>query len=241
MATIALSKALGMDDYITNGTLREIEISKFNGGTTKQLGFLSQNVQSKYQSNNHTLFEGAELYSRESSSSTLDDGITSKNYELNELSKRDPRMGDKIVFDYLMGNTDRHGLNYFIQKPINKKDPTLSMKGFDNGLSFGNDNNRLHDSKGFGFNGRPSSAQNKLLKVSENTKITQVFKDTFSKFVKESATEGSDYKYMMSFIQEKIGTTEAIQFKKRVENMAKSILNKKHENLSQTFKDMQES
>jgi len=74
-------------------------------------------------------------------------------------------------------------------------------------------------------------AQTKMLHASKNTKVTQGFKDAFKQFIKDSPNSNSDYKQMMGFIKDKIGTTEAMEFKKRVENIANGLFKHNDNNL----------
>lgn len=243
IATLTLGNILKMD-HLNDGTLRKINIENDNGIKTEQLGFISKNNKIKFDKDNHKIFTGAELPLHENNN--MDLTKLSNNHVKEQLSLYDKKFGDKAVFDYLIGNTDRHNGNFFIQKSNDPNNKELKMLAFDHGLTFGNDNDALLNNEGQGYkpSTKPSkfNSQIKTTNASKNTHISEEFKTNLKNFImdnmektpnglKQKTNSNTQYKQFIDFLVTKIGKNEAIAFKDRLKKVTSEIFVNKKNNL----------
>ena len=125
---------------------------------------------------------------------------------LQGLIKKDERIGDKAVFDYIIGNTDRHIGNFLVGRT---KDGKYEMIGFDQGLSF--PDNMKNYKKDLDANGNFLSKVGKL-------KVSKEFSDKL-KMQKESP----DFKEVMNEIKIRVGEKESKFFEQRYNEVLKKL------------------
>lgn len=132
-------------------------------------------------------------------------------FGLSHLAKTDKKIGDKAMFDYLIGNSDRHTNNYFIRT---NGDDTKTFIGFDHGFTFPTDSAAISKYGGSGnIKNHPGF----------NKPATPEFVQTFTNLV-----ESGHMNQMTKFIAANIGKTESESFNQRVQTLAKKFeMNKK--------------
>lgn len=114
VATSALAKALKMD-HIPEITVKRSKVDESD--SKNKLGLVVRDIPEQFvRDDTKRIVTGKE-----------------EKKSLDTLRQTDKKIGDKAVFDYLIGNLDRHHGNYFIR--VNGDD-TMDMLGFDHGLSF---------------------------------------------------------------------------------------------------------
>ncbi len=90
---------------------------------------------------------------------------------LDRVSKEDPNRGIKAIFDFIIGNTDRHIGNMAIGK--NKESGNYEMLAFDHGLTFPNNNDKYMNGNDYitqhGFNSKMTKGA--LLSESDAKKL----------------------------------------------------------------------
>jgi len=120
VATAALGKALGMD-HIPEISVRKEQVDNANG---EQLGLVVGDIVKDFKKDDtKQIVKGAE----------------SPLLQL-KATRTDPKIGDKAMFDYLIGNLDRHQNNYFLRENGNG---SVDFLGFDHGLSFPSTNKSM--------------------------------------------------------------------------------------------------
>lgn len=191
LATYALSQELGMD-HLPEATARRIDI---NGN--KQLGLVVRDLVDQYAENGFDI----QKYSQAPSQF--------KTYD--RMAQYDKKMGDKLAFDILIGNTDRHHGNMMVKH--NNKDKA-EMLAFDQGLSFP-DNNYKYVREDF-------SNQYELYFAANNIKMTAGFVKNFADFV-----TGDNFEPFVDYVKNNIGEDEADAFVDRVAFFADKIFNEK--------------
>jgi len=210
-------------DHLPDGSIREITTRKQNGEPQQEIGFVSGSLLDKYKE------DGAEI--KKAADISKDKGKKSVNL-LTELRKTDPKIGDKIMFDYLIGNTDRHQNNFFVKEKGDVGAKSYEMLDFDHGLTFGNSNNALINHNGYGYNGWDGAARTWKI-LSEITKITPEFANSLNDIVNDvEQNNGGQFKELTSYIEQKIGKTEASAFIDRFSDVVEGVLGNNNKHLS---------
>jgi len=186
MATTLIGKALGMD-HLPDVAIRDID---------GKVGSIAENL--------------IELHSNENIASINKYEITGGDEAFKQIAKTDPKAGDKALFDFIIGNADRHGGN-FLHKL--KKDGNSEMLAFDHGFTFPSSNS-LHQSMDY-FN------QEKFDNYMKDSKFTDQMIDNIKEFIKSGASKKAS-----DFIVEKIGKKEAGAFNERMSLIQEKVLNK---------------
>lgn len=186
MATSLIGKALGMD-HLPDVGIRTID---------NRVGSIAENLIELHSGDNVTAINKYEI-------TTGDDAFK-------QIAKTDPKAGDKALFDFIVGNADRHGGN-FLHKL--KKDGNSEMLAFDHGFTFPSSNS-LHQSMDF-YN------QEKFDNYMKNSKFTDQMIQNVKKFITSGASKKAS-----EFIADKIGKKEAGAFNERMSLIQEKVLNK---------------
>lgn len=142
----------------------------------------------------------------------IEDIRSATHTEMIENASKDPKIGDKAIFDYMIGNTDRHAKNYFIGK---KEGSAPSMIAIDNGLSFPNDNRKYLGDQG------NQMKLNKNLSKENGVKGTKEFANNVMDFYKSGKMEE-----FAKSIEKNIGHNEADAFVERIGVVLSSAIKK---------------
>lgn len=194
VAVAALSKALGMD-HLPEASLRRLDIDG-----KKRMGVMVRSIHDQFGEPDAMITKAG------------DDMYTA--YDL--VSKHDKKFGDKLMFDLLIGNTDRHANNWMLKE----KDGKGEFLAFDQGLSFPNSNNKY-------VNGDDFRNQSLFFRKAEDKELTSGFMQRFNKFLADGGFES-----MSEFIKDNIGDKEAAAFTERTAFFADAIFNKKKTSLN---------
>lgn len=176
LVTTLVGKALKMD-HLPNTAIREI-----NGN----LGSVAENL--------------IELHKGSDVESINKYEITTGDDAFKQISKTDRKAGDKALFDFIVGNADRHGGN-FLHKL--KKDGVSELLAFDHGFTFPSSNS-LYTMLDF-YN------QDKFDNYMKDVEFTDQMVDNVKEFYKSGSS-----KKMSSVIEAKIGKKEAVAFNERM-------------------------
>lgn len=123
----------------------------------------------------------------------------------------DPKLGDKAVFDYLLGNLDRNKNNYFYKT---KNDGSVDFIGFDHGLTFPSNNNDVKDY----YNDPNQGGAHPGI----DNKISKEFVNSLVEFAK-----GSSLTDIGSYVSDNIGQQEHSAFMERLHDTIQSIFKEK--------------
>ena len=186
LASKALAKKLGLDH------IPDVGINSVKIGGKKHFGLLSKDIRQKATDKQAT--------------SLADSGLR---YE--DLSLNDRRYGDKVIFDYLIGNSDRHIENTYVDK-------NFKMLGIDMGLSFPIQNKYYF---GSGFMGHPTN-QAQFNKAAEwhNHVITD---ELISRLNEIRSSDIGNFEQYVEYIADNIGKSEAIAFIYRLSKLYQFI------------------
>ncbi len=144
---------------------------------------------------------------------------------LNKLGKEDPRTMDKLVFDRLIGNTDRHSNNMLVGQ--NKETGKHEMLGIDHGFTFPNNNkvfNKVSNGKTDGTTGKYVDRHTQQAFETEFNKGK--VSNEFAKKMIAFKQDGSMQKYVNE-LAKNVGKSEAVEFIARFNKELNSIVSKK--------------
>lgn len=211
LGTVALGKMLKMD-HVANGSVRNFEIDG-----KMERGFISEDLKGQFKESGSRVRKGYKT-----------------NRVTDKMAKSDPKFGDKVMFDYMNGNTDRHGNNFYVKEKQGKAE----RLDFDHGLTFGNNNAVLRDGNGFGYNGTGGmwggpTAQGTMRDAAIGTKVSKEFANALNDIVEDASKNGGGkFAEFTSFLEEKIGKNEASAFKERFADVVEGVLGKNDKDLS---------
>jgi len=212
LASLALGKMLKMD-HLPEGSIREITTRKPNGESMQELGFVSENLVQKLAEDGAIIKTGVETVG-----GLGDNGI------FDNIAATDKKFGDKILFDYLIGNTDRHQNNFFAKRTQQAGKTHYEMLGFDHGLSFGKSNKDTLNNIYYGFNGQAGPAV-QLKYQSQFTTVTKEFVNAVNDVINDFYdNNGGKFKELTDFIEQKIGKNESDSFKDRFADVVEGLL-----------------
>jgi len=176
VATYAIAKELGMNH------LPETNIKDING----TFGSISENLIEKHKGDDINQISKYEL--------------TTGDAAFEAIAKTDKEAGDKALFDFIIGNADRHGGN-FLHKI--KKDGNSEMLAFDHGFTFPSSNSI--------YQFMDYHNQEKFDNAMKNVKFTDQMVDNIKKFI-----NGDSFNNIVSLIETNIGKKESDAFKERI-------------------------
>ena len=212
VATLALGKMLKMD-HLANGTARNVEL---NG--KKEKGYISEDLRSQHKA------DGA----------TIEFGDRHRG-GLFDVSRKDPKMADKAMFDYMIGNTDRRSGNMMIKDHADGKQ---EMLGFDHGLTFGNDNQSLREHSFYGFNS--NGAQGMIKSAGKQKEFTKGFVNALADVVKgANSSDGGSFAELNEFIEDHIGGKEAESFRSRFADVVEGVLGNNEKHIGQVLNSVE--
>ena len=183
--TYAIGKALKMDH------LPETNIKEING----TYGSIAENLHEKHKNDDVDFINKYE--------------VTGGDAAFAEIAKTDKKAGDKALFDFIVGNADRHGGN-FLHKKL--KSGTSEMLAFDHGFTFPSSNS-IYQFMDY-YN------QEKFDNAMKDVQFTEQMVENVKNFV-----NGQEYKNIVSMIENKIGKKEAGAFKERISLVYDKIVN----------------
>lgn len=137
--------------------------------------------------------------------------ITTGNEGFAAIAKTDQHAGNNALFDFLIGNADRHGGNFLHKQD---KNGISTMLAFDHGFTFPSSNS-LYQALDY-------HNQSEFDNAMKDVPFTKEFVEKFKKF-----SSSEDYKKISSFISSNIGKKEAVAFKERVDFITNKIINGK--------------
>jgi hypothetical protein len=184
ITTYGIAKALKMD-HLPSITKREID--------GKQ-GSIADDLVGKFKDENTSFIKKYSL-------TTGDDAFS-------EIAKTDKRAGDKALFDFIVGNADRHGGNFFHKK---NKDGSSELLAFDHGFTFPSSNS-LYFMMDY-------HNQDKFNNAMQNSPLTNEFITNLKSFI-----EGGDMQKSIDHIKNTIGPKEAAAFKERMELVQNKVI-----------------
>lgn len=186
MATTLIGKALKMD-HLPDSVIREID---------GKVGSIAENLIELHGSDNVKSINKYEL-------TTGDDAFK-------QISSSDKKAGDKALFDFIIGNADRHGGN-FLHKVT--KDGKSEMLAFDHGFTFPSSNS-IHQMMDY-------HNQEKFDNTMKDVKFTEEMVKNVDEFIKSGAS-----KKAAEFINEHIGKKESDAFNERMSLIKQKVISK---------------
>ena len=124
------------------------------------------------------------------------------------MARQDKRIGDKVTFDQIIGNTDRHEGNYLIGKTKNGE---YEMIAFDQGLSFPDDNKKMLE--------KDFKKQREFMKITDNK--LKISNDFGNRLIRQR--ESLDFDDFVNELENRVGTNEKNAFIERVDNLVNKI------------------
>jgi hypothetical protein len=174
-AVAILGKTLGMD-HLPDAAIRKVNIDG-----KEQTGIMVRDIREQFKKPGATIGKAYDVY-----------------LTFMDMARTDKKLGDKLAFDLLIGNTDRHYGNVMVRSKNNKHE----FLAFDQGLSFPNSNKTYTD--------RDFTNQHNFLKNAGNVPLTANFVEKFGDFLNDGGFEK-----MRDYIKENIGDKEADAFTER--------------------------
>ena len=135
--------------------------------------------------------------------------LTGGDGAFNEIAKTDKKAGDKALFDFIIGNADRHGGN-FLHKV--DKSGNSTMLAFDHGFTFPSSNSI--------YQFMDYHNQEKFNNILQNSKFTNEFIDNLKNFITNDAVLSKTIEH----IKNNIGLKEANAFKERIDLINNKVI-----------------